>query len=655
MNSKISAEEQALIDGFEKCLAEDALIEGFEKCLAEDARLEALAKAKLDEEVGPVHPVVQRRLPRVPVTHSSGLNVNFCKKTTCQNFGIPIEEKASKGPGAVNRYTVVATGKGLPAGKCNCCGEIFPLKSNNGVFEEFYRLSNETFEEACCPNQDCSNHRVGVSNKKAYFSLGKTAKGSQRYKCKECNKILSVKPAGLDPLGKQENTDKNELLFELLMGKSPMRRIVEITKLSPKVVYERIDFLYEQAQAVLAHYESKLPQMPIKRLYIGVDQQEYAINWSQREDKKNVILNACAMADNSTNYVFSMHTNFDPSINPEEVDYYNYQTGEENIPAVHRRYARLWLPIDFKEAMKNAVAKAPAGSLTAQISKTYEHASKKVDIEEREFMDDKKAVVAQKGRKGNGAVRDGMLVHSSYTLHGAFQRVAKLFANTEKVRFFLDQDSGMRSACFSAFANRIKNRSVDAFFVSITKDQTVDEKRKLVNEAEKKFKKVQKANPDLDKDEIKLMLLKNEIQNAKEIGEWKDRWVKHPLPTIYESEKASCFLTDMGDYDEDHQAWLHNKASLHAVDSWFNRVRRRSSLLERPVKSAANFGRSYYAYSAYRPEQVAKILTIMRVCHNFIWIPSDLKKNDPRAVTPAMRLGFTTAPLTYNDVINFKK
>jgi hypothetical protein len=35
-------------------------------------------------------------------------------------------------------------------------------------------------------------------------------------------------------------------------------------------------------------------------------------------------------------------------------------------------------------------------------------------------------------------------------------------------------------------------------------------------------------------------------------------------------QKAVAYLTDLGDYDEDHNAWLYNKASLHGVDSFFN-------------------------------------------------------------------------------------
>jgi hypothetical protein len=55
------------------------------------------------------------------------------------------------------------------------------------------------------------------------------------------------------------------------------------------------------------------------------------------------------------------------------------------------------------------------------------------------------------------------------------------------------------------------------------------------------------------------------------IGRWQDRWVEHPFPNMGEPEKAMCYLTDIQHYDEDHLAWLYNKASLHAVDRFFCR------------------------------------------------------------------------------------
>lgn len=114
-----------------------------------------------------------------------------------------------------------------------------------------------------------------------------------------------------------------------------------------------------------------------------------------------------------------------------------------------------------------------------------------------------------------------------------------------------------------------------------------------------------------------------------------------------------CHLTDFGQYDddEDHLAWLYNKASLHAVDPFFNRLRRRSAMLERPMHSSGNAGRVYNPYGAYRLEQINKIQTIIRACHNYVWTGEG--KNAPKG-TPATRLGLAKAPLDLNDILYFR-
>ena len=173
----------------------------------------------LPPEIAPIPS--KKKTPRVPVAHKHGININFCKNQNCNNFDIPVEETAHKGPRAVNRYVVVSNGKNLPSAHCNNCGEIVPLKSNNGVFEESWRITGETFYEPSCPEQDCQNHFVGISNKDAYYSLGLTKAGSQRYRCREedCKKIFSVKPSGIDPTAKHKQSDKNLLLLKLLINK----------------------------------------------------------------------------------------------------------------------------------------------------------------------------------------------------------------------------------------------------------------------------------------------------------------------------------------------------------------------------------------------------------------------------------------------------
>lgn len=585
----------------------------------------------------------KKSTPRVPAA-SHHININFCKNPTCANFGIPIGPTATRGPGAINRYAVVANGKGLPSARCNSCGEHFPLKSNDGIFEETWRIAGETFGEPSCPVQFCENHRVPLSTPKAYYSFGLTRAGSQRYRCRCCEKIFSVKPKGLNPIGRQQQSEKNLLILKLLVNKEPLRRICEVVDVSPRVLYERIDFFHEQALAFLADRESQLPSMNIRRLHIGVDRQEYAINWTRRKDKKNVILTAVASADNLTGYVFGMHPNFDPEADAKLIEQEVYVTNDALLPAPHRRFARLWLQADYDASLLASNQHKAAGSLAGKIANTYANAAARADIDAPDAMDTKEEALPD----------EGMLVHAEYTLYGHFMRLEKMFKGVEKVRFFLDQDSGMRAACLGSFAARIKDRTADAFYVSIAKNLTVDDKRKLVAAAKKEFKQIAANHPGFMESEVKLLLLKQGIQAAQKIGQWKDRWVMHPLPTMSESEKASCFLTDLSDYDEDHQAWLHNMASLHAVDSWFNRVRRRNHMLERPVASSANRGRTWNGYSAYKPEQIAKLLTILRVCHNYVWLPEKVKKGEQKK-TPAMKLGLAKGPVGYEDIIYFRK
>lgn len=82
---------------------------------------------------GDLHPEHPRRHKRRTPDEFHGIQVNYCKNPQCSNFGVPIGKKTARG---TNAYKIVASAKGFPQGYCNGCGEHFPLKSNQGIFEE---------------------------------------------------------------------------------------------------------------------------------------------------------------------------------------------------------------------------------------------------------------------------------------------------------------------------------------------------------------------------------------------------------------------------------------------------------------------------------------------------------------------------------------
>ncbi|MBW6476037.1 MAG: hypothetical protein K0A95_03060 [Chromatiales bacterium] len=576
--------------------------------------------------------------PRIP-PEIGGIQVNFCKKPTCSNFGVPASQPPAQGKGATrDNYSVVSAGKGFPVLKCHACGEYPPLKSNNGISEELERISDylKPIPEPSCPNTDCENYAIGISaGKTAYQSFGKTAAGAKRYRCKACGKTF----AEHIPASGQRTTHKNKTIFSLLMNKMPFRRICEVADVKPKTIYDKIDFFQSQCLAFAAHRERKLLEgMPVRRLYIGVDRQDYVVNWTRREDKRNVQLTAVGSADNETGYVFGMHLNYDPALNAEDVERDAERIGDCNTPYPFRRYARAWLACDYDKAVKPIASKKSVsdGTLGSEISSVHAEAQSREDIENFEHP-----------TKTSKLPGKGMQIHAEYTLYAHFFLLKKLFGGVEKVRFFLDQDSGMRAACLGAFQEEIRERKCDAFYVRINKSLTVDEKQRALAESRKVFRAAIAQKPDLSDTEINLNLIKERMGQMAEIGQWKDRWLAHPFPNMSEPEKAICYLTDYGDYNEDHQAWLYNKASIRAIDCFFMLIRRRLSLLERPIASASSARRMWHGYSAYNPESIVKMLDIFRVYYNYC-----LKGKDGK--TPAMRLGLSKGGISLEDIIYYK-
>ena len=445
---------------------------------------------------------------------------------------------------------------------------------------------------------------------------------------------------------------KNRDVFMLLVNKSPINRIAEVTDLDFKSVYGKVNFIYDQCTAFVGARELQILRgMPLPRMYVAVDRQAHNVNWSAREDRRNVVLNAVASADLDSGYVFGFHLNFDPAMNPDEVQKEAVAAGDLDEGEAYRRFARLWLMTDYeaavlasarakaqKEPKRAAVATTSSPDrLPAGITEAYEEAAERDDIEVSEA---KTADVALPER--------GMQTREQYTMHGHFHLLAALLQGADKVRVFMDQDSGMRAAFLAAFADRIKDRTADGWYVSVLKETTIHQKERAVAMAKARLAEAASRHPTVPADELLVELMKEEMQRATQLGQFEDKWLSHPMPSMSEPAKKVCWLTDMGDYDDDHAARLYLRASLHAVDRFFMQARRRLSLAERSLITASKDRRVWHGYSAYKPENLAKVLEIFRVFYNYCKTGDDKK-------TPAMRLGLAKGPVRLEDILYFDR
>jgi len=527
--------------------------------------------------------------------------------------------------------------------KCGVCGSFNPARSNQGVTEELKRLAAPMTSRPAphCPDAACINHLVNVTVEGAYARFGKTAAGTPRWRCNVCKTTFSEAGA---PTKRQRLTHKNREVFALLMNKSPVNRIAELTGLSPSTLYGKFRFIHRQCLAFAGERELPLLQgMQLPKMYLAVDRQSHIVNWSNRKDRRNVTLNAIASADLASGYVFGFNLNFDSTLDPSAVELEAAQLGDAALPEAYRNFARVWLAHDYDASVAASAADSAKKRRTAQvdplmaaIEQSYAEAQARADVEASEQKTEDEALPAA-----------GMQVREQYTMHGHFQLLAAMLQGAEKVRMYMDQDSGIRAAFMGAFAQRIKERTADGWYVSVLKESTIHEKERAVQQAKHRLLECAERFPGRSNDELLLSLMKEEMANAVPLGSYGDKWMKHPAPNMAEPAKKISWLTDMGDYDDDHAARLHLRASLHAVDRFFMQARRRLSLAERSIATASKDRRVWHGYSAYRPENLAMVLEIFRVFYNYCK-PGDDKQ------TPAMRLGLARASIPLEDVLYFK-
>lgn len=597
-------------------------------------------------------PAFRLRIP-VPI---GGIQVNFCKNPECVNFGMHPKENIKgltmpaipdpiTGKRHRDRYTVNSKGKAYPSLCCHSCKQRPPIKSNLGVHEEYNRMRAYLSPPAgaSCSNTACRNHDLAVATHPLlYQKHGTTEAKSRRYRCKSCGKLFSVKSRSIN---RQAKSYKNIMLFKLLVNKMPFQRICEILDFDMKTLYHKIDFLHEQCLAYAAHHESRLPDLKLRRLYISTDRQDYIVNWGDAGDRRNVVLQAVGSADNRSGYVFGMHVNYDAGLDNKAVEADAVDIDDYALKSPFRKYARLWLEQDYAGARLKSLAKSPANGNTVseEILHVYADAQLREDIEAFEMM--------------TSAVKlplKGMLVHSEYTLYGHMLFLKHLLRSVENIRFFLDQESGIRAATIAAFVDEIMAGRCDAFYVTIKKDLTINQKNSRMAMSRRTLDNFCASlglpPGEVDDNTLRLMLIEGMLKsgNLITLGGFKDKWLMHPAPSKNEPEKGICWLTDMGNrrYGNAHLARLYTRASLHGIDRFFMQIRRRMSLLERPIRTSSSSGRVWYGYSPYKPENIIKLLDIFRVFYNFAKPGQDGR-------TPAARLGLAKGNGSVEDIIYY--
>lgn len=572
----------------------------------------------------------------------NGIQVNCCNNPACINYGVDPHNNTikKKRKSSSSVYKVEGSGKSSPVLYCDQCHARVPIKSNKSLFDEFTRLNKFRIKnDLCCPNEECTQHSVSIYEPKTYRSYGLTAAGSQRYQCLACKKVFS-KPT---KRRKQRLSHKNKTIFKAIVAQVPVQGILEIADINPKTFYNRVDWIYEKVQEFMGEREMKFSEIGCDRLYLSCDRQVQTVNWPERKDRRIIQLHGLATVDNTSRYVFGWDFNVDHEIEQTNIINDPLFEFEKNKRPQHKKYARLWLPHEFK------------AQETAFFNKQLQQENPnplKLDMDSPEYqiwLKDYQYSIRlnlEAIDEPDGEIRlprKAMMVHSDYSTYAHFLANNNLFKNVEKVRFFVDREPSIQNAINIIFRDRITERTADGWFVANGKNITVPQRNYAMNQFEREIitstgKHFKDLN-DVEKYQIIHQLYKIAIakQQPIEKGSLK-KWIKCPIPTMYEPEKMVRMFTDLGDYDEEHMINLYRKASLHGVDGFFKIARDKVKMFSRDAVSS-NTGNKWYGYSPYRVDMIPKLAAIFRFYYNYMEQRGDVHQ------VPAVKLGLAKAPI----------
>ena len=547
-----------------------------------------------------------RGLPRVPPA-AEGVQLNACSDPRCENFArLPLE--VPKWTRANDGYKVdnkgMRDGAVAPVLMCKPCGSTLRLWSNLACVEEARRLT-QLPPGPRCPNADCANHvRPLESTRDAYQAFGTTEAGSPRFRCSLCRRTFSVPATASHRLRRPEKTEE---ILRLLVNKVPMRRLCEVAQVRPALLYQRIGLLHERLGAHARHLEAAfLRTHHCTRLRIATDRQEHPLAWGSAVDRQSFALQACASADTDSGYILLQHVNFDPNENAMKRELEARRAGDPELPKAYRRFARLWLPHE-----------AGLNDSDAQ----------------RSSAPDESAL----GMAGRGA-----FVHSTVALAAHFLALRPWLATAEHVHFSLDREMGIERACLLLNATRVRDGSLDAYLVRIDKGLTVSKRRLELARMESWLAERRATQPEATDTQLLYEVLAERYRQAGALEPWR-RWVRHPYASMQEPNRDILCLTDDGTRAVDAVIKGLGRASLRAVDRYFMQVRRKLSVLERPIRTSSTL-RVWYGYNAYSPRVVMEVLEIFRVVYNFHLAGQDGK-------TPAQRLGVCDHALSLEALI----
>jgi len=415
------------------------------------------------------------------------------------------------------------------------------------------------------------------------------------------------------------------MFAKLLVNKTSINRTCEILCNAKGTYYQKLEWLYRCCLEFLETREAKqLAQQSFDQMWLNTDKLYYVLNnvlkrgqgknSSRHMDEKQLPTYIIATADASSNCVFRSDIAYDWDISLDKIEDETQLYKEDHLNGFPRRNDR------YAKYSHSPVV--PTKNDTQTFNEYREQAKK---------FDTRRLYV------------DGLHVHSGYTAK-AHLWLIKNQLNVQKWRFITDNDDSLINSFQRVFKDEILLK--DAHQIVCMTDKTLTR-----NQAKWTFFYSVRSLKDWGKlrgyekfslRQIALFYIEDELklghrfhnQQVSENGEifhtHANNQMKHPIPTSDRGQREIDILTDVSHLTEFQQATLILNANDNAINSFLQIIRRRLSVLERPLVMARGDGKSYI-YANFYPRNSQMAITILRTYYNFCrpYKSQGVKKHQP--------------------------
>lgn len=546
--------------------------------------------------------------------------------------------------GAESHPALGSKSNAVPYIQCRKCNECPPLKNNHGI-NEILKLWDYHPDNRSCPNEECVNHEIPIDTPGHYKLNGKTKTGTVRLICKAC-KLSFVERAKNRPSRSHEAPYRAEDIVMGLVNGMGFNRMMEIYKVNPSTIYHYIEKAYDSCIRFNKNRDERLLDVLAKRkiVYFATDRQDLLINWGDRTKRSAIPLKATCSVDVRTGFIYRYDVGIDDITSADKVHSESIENGDVNKALLLRKYPHLFIPSDMGDEKRingyieqlrskaldnnNSITEEELKYLEAQIRPDVEHPSFHLTA-------------------GTGLPKDCLLLREDYQLYAHYFALKSIFENTVQTINFADQESGLRAAFMSAFADKVTNNKAHLFYITFLKGAILEEREEANARTKALLAKTIKQY-DCDEKTAKHILCVEAIkQYTSPVGQWRDLWGYHPLESMTEVYKRFSHQTYKPTQSDLEIGYYLIEASLHVVDNHFMRVRRRVRPLERGFPTASNDRKIWYGKNFYRADMAKKTSTILMTYLNYCgtW--------NKKGNTPAQKLGIAKGPVRLKDILDY--